>query len=93
VHAFVATVLLRMARLDAFDRDAEAKPPDRITQILTTPDVELVGPLPSEIAGNAERAYSQFYPARAARHASSNLAENSSSSSRLRSLTASRLRP
>ena len=29
MHALVAAVLLRMSRLDAFDRNAEAKPPDR----------------------------------------------------------------
>src|SRR3981081_600824 len=29
VHALVTAVLLRMSRLDAFDRNAEAKPPDR----------------------------------------------------------------
>ena len=29
VHALVAAVLLRMARLDALDGDAEAQPPDR----------------------------------------------------------------
>src|SRR2546423_6681832 len=29
VHALVTAVLLRTAGLDAFDRDAEAKPPDR----------------------------------------------------------------
>jgi hypothetical protein len=28
VHAFVPAVLLRMARLNAFDLDAEAQPPD-----------------------------------------------------------------
>jgi hypothetical protein len=29
VHALVTPVLLRLARLDALDRDAEAQPPDR----------------------------------------------------------------
>ena len=29
MHALVTAVLLRMAGLDAFDRNAEAKPPDR----------------------------------------------------------------
>jgi hypothetical protein len=29
VHALVTAVLLRMSRLDAFDRNAEPKPPDR----------------------------------------------------------------
>ena len=29
VHALVTAVLLRVTRLDAFDRNAEAKPPDR----------------------------------------------------------------
>ena len=29
VHALVPAVLLRMARFDAFDRNAEPEPPDR----------------------------------------------------------------
>ena len=29
VHALMTSVLLRVTRLDAFDRNAEAKPPDR----------------------------------------------------------------